>query len=211
MTTEMTEAQRELEDARREREELDSLIEGLEAQVRAGETVAAERQLAERYGVQRLARLRQEAAEQRVRDAEAAALAERRRQAEAAAQADLEILGVDRLAEALGVAVNALAELQRLGDARQAALDRHARAFLDLGMDGKIRHRDGGWVVFEAGGERYDTRQDGCKGARLVELAREELARRGQNAQRAAKGRGPLAPLPHAVARHLAERTGAAA
>lgn len=205
MTQELTEAQRELADARREREELDQLIGGLEAQVREGEAAEAEQQLAEEYSVRRLAELRAEAAEQRVRAAEAAALKERRREAEAAAQADLEILSVGRLAEALTAAVSALEELKRMGDARQAALERHARAFLELGMDDKIRHKDGRWVVFEAGGVKYDTMQDGCGGARLIELAGEELTRRAQAARQQGQGFGPPAPLPHPVTRHLAK------
>ncbi|MGC2997418.1 hypothetical protein ACPF8X_03175 [Streptomyces sp. G35A] len=206
MSQELTEAQAQLEDARREKAELDELIAGLEQQVRAGENEEAERCLGEQYSLERLARLRQEAAEQRVRDAEAAELEQRRREAEAAAQADLEILSVGRLAEALDAAVNALAELQRLGDARQAALERHAKAFLDLGMDDRVRHREGRWVVFEAGGTKYDTVQDGCGGERLVALAGKELVRRGQDAQRVVKGFGRLEPLPHPVTRHLAER-----
>jgi hypothetical protein len=62
-TEELTQAQRELNDARREREELDGLISGLEEQVRAGEASDAEQQLAERYSLQKLAQLRQQAAE----------------------------------------------------------------------------------------------------------------------------------------------------
>jgi hypothetical protein len=210
-TEELTQAQRELNDARREREELDGLISGLEEQVRAGEASDAEQQLAERYSLQKLAQLRQQAAERRVRDAEAAALTERRRQAEAAAQADLEILGVDRLAAALDAAVNALGELQRLGDARQDALRRHAATFVELGMDDKIVHRDGGWVVFEAGGERYDTQGDGCQGQRLVQLAGEELARRGQIAGRTERGFAAPEALPHKLTAHLARKQAEAA
>ncbi|MGV4889258.1 hypothetical protein ACSR0Z_22120 [Streptomyces viridosporus] len=207
-TAALPDVRAQLEGAQRAKAEIEARISGLEAQVSAGAAEAAERQLAEEYAQLRLTQLREEAAEERVRAAEAAAVAERRREAEAAAIADLEILGVGRLAEALDTAVSALQELKRLGDARQAALERHARAFIDLGMDDKIRHRDGRWIVFEAGGVKYDTAQDNCQGARLVELAQKELAHREQNVRYQAQGFNPLAPLAHPVTRHLAERAG---
>ncbi|MFI9174890.1 hypothetical protein [Streptomyces lincolnensis] len=204
MSEELVEARERLDDARRQKEEAGSLVAALEERVRAGDEEVAALELGEQHGLLRLAELQQERAEQRVREAEAAELAQRRRAAEAAAVADFEILSVDRLAQALDLAVQALTELKRLGDARQTAVDRHARAFLDLGMTDKIRHQDGRWIVFEADGGVYDTVQDGCQGAKLVELAVKELTRREQDARRQVKGHGPVEPLPHPVARCLA-------
>ncbi|MFI8303693.1 hypothetical protein ACIF80_09610 [Streptomyces sp. NPDC085927] len=204
-TTPLADAQAQLEDAQRVKEEIEARIADLEAQVHAGAAETAERQLAEEYAQRRLAELRAEAAAAKVRRAEAAALEERRRAAVAAAVADFEILSHARLAEALEAAVKALEELKRLGDARQAAVERHATAFVELGMDGHIVHQDGGWVVFTAGGDRYDNRSDRCEGATLVGLATGELDRRAQAVRRLEQGFEPPEPLPHPVTRHLAE------
>ncbi|PZH20150.1 hypothetical protein C1I97_01610 [Streptomyces sp. NTH33] len=200
---ELSEAQRELADARREKTQLDERIAALEAQVRAGDEQAAEQQLVEQYAQQRLAQLRQEAAEQRVREAAAAELGQKRREAEAAAQADLEALGMPALAEALEDAVRALDRLQRLGDARQHAIVKHAKAFVELEMRDRIVHKDGGWIVFEAGGVKFDTNQDHCQGANLVKLATGELDRRRQSARQIEQGYGPLEPFPHPVTRYI--------
>jgi hypothetical protein len=203
--------QEQLADARAELDELQGLIDGLEEQVREGDDREAEMELGRQYGLKRLAELRREAAERRASKAVAEEKARRRLEAEAAAQADLEQLGVDRLASALDTAVQALADLKALGDARQAALERHARAYVDLGMKDRIVHQDGHWVRFQAGGAVYDTNQDQCSGNALLALVQQELKRRELIPDRVAKGFTPLEPIPHPVTRYLAERAGDAA
>ncbi|MFE4408359.1 hypothetical protein [Streptomyces sp. NPDC056821] len=205
-TTSLADARAQLADANREKTEIEGRISALEAQVRAGDEQAAEQQLVEQYAQQRLAQLRQEAAEQRVREAEAAELAEKRREAEAAAQADLEALSVPVLAAAFEDAVRALDRLQQLGDARQAAIERHARVFVELEMRDRIRHKEGSWIVFVAGGVKYDTNQDHCQGASLVKWATGELDRRQQSARRIEQGYRPLEPFPHPVTRYIDEQ-----
>jgi hypothetical protein len=202
--TDTTEAQRELLDARRERAEIDGLIAGLEDQVRAGEAEEAERDLGEKYSLQRLALLRQEAAERRVKEAELAAVEERRNAALAAAGAELESLSPDVLAEACEEALQAIEKVQRLGDTRQAAIARHAQTFLDLGLRDRIRHQDASWVVFEVDGVRFDTRQDALDGRSLLSAIDGERARRAQIPGRLAKGFAPPEPTAHPMARLLA-------
>ncbi|MFD3525061.1 hypothetical protein [Streptomyces sp. NPDC058653] len=207
MTTELTEAQRQLADAQKEKAELDGLIQGLEKQVLAGEAEETERELTEQYGLARLAKLRQEAAERRVKDAAAAEVQERRQAALVAARKELERLAPERLAEACEAALEAIERVQQLGDARQAAVERHAAVFLDLGMSGRILHQDSSWVVFEVDGVRYDTRQDSLDGRRLLAVIEGERVRRAQIPGRLAKGFTPPAPEAHPVAQLLAAQT----
>lgn len=204
-------AREQLADAQAEMDELQQLIDGLEDQVREGDETKAQMKLGEAFGLKRLAELRREAAERKVARAEAEERAQQRLEAEAAAQADLEQLGVDRLAAAFDTAVRALTDLKTLGDARQAAIERHAQAYVNLGMRDRILHQDGRWVRFEVGGVQYDTNQDQCGGDVLLSLVERELKRREQVAGRMAKGYAPPEPLPHPVTRRLAEREGEAA
>lgn len=209
----MTEQQTEktphaqLADARAELGELQSLIDGLEDKVRDGDETEAQMELGRQYGLKRLATLRKESAERRVAKAEAARLQQQRLEAEAAARTELGRLGIDRLASALDAAVEALATLRKLGDARQAAIVQHGQAYVSLGMTDRIRHQDGGWTVFEVAGQVYDTNQDKCAGSVLVDLAMRELERRLVVAPlRAGKGFPPPEPIEHPVTRHLAAR-----
>ena len=211
MTEQQTEKtpHEQLADARAELGELQGLIDGLEAKVRDGDETEAEMELGRQYGLKRLATLRRDAAERRVAKAEVERLRQQRVEAEAAAAADLGQLGVDRLASALDTAVQALTALKALGDARHAALERHGRAYADLGMTDRIRHREGGWVVFEVAGQVYDTNQDHCQGRTLVDLAMRELERRTVlTPLRTGKGFPPPDPIGHPVTQHLAQREG---
>lgn len=211
MTEQQTEKtpHEQLADAKTELGELQGLINGLEEQVREGDETEAVMRLGEAFGLKRLAALRREAAERKVARAEAEQLAQRRLEVEAAAQADLEQLGVDRLAAALDVAVKALATLKQLGDARQTAIHKHARAYVDLGMTDRIRHQDGHWTVYEVAGQVYDTNQDRCQGDALVQLAMHEMDRRlVQGPARVSRGFPPPEPFDHPVTRHLAARDG---
>lgn len=206
MTTELSEAQRELADNRAEIAELQGLIDGLEEKVRDGEAVEEAQQLGEKYGVLRVAQLRKEAVERKLKRAEAAELRERQEKAERAARGELESLGPERLAEACEEALRAIERVQQLGDARQAAVVRHAKAFADLEMRDRIRHQDGGWVVFEAGGVRYDTKQDHLDGRSLLAAIEGERQRRAQIPGRRAKGFPAPEPASHPVAQLLAQR-----
>jgi hypothetical protein len=198
----------QLADAHTELDELQGLIDGLEEKVREGDETDAAMELGKQYGLKRLASLRRDAAGRKVARAEAEERAQRRLEAEAAAEADLEQLGVDRLATALDTAVQALADLKSLGDTRRAALERHARAYVELGMTDRILHQDGGWVRFTVGDAVYDTHQDQCAGDALLALAQEELKRRAAIPDRMARGFTPPEPIRHPVTLHLAERVG---
>jgi hypothetical protein len=156
MTTDLSGAQRELDDARRERAELDELIEGLEGQVRAGEASEAEQQLAERYSLARLAQLRQEAAEQRVRDAEAAELAGRRDAALQEAQAALGAVSGAVLAEKYAAALAALDDLAAACKQRDESTRRHLAVFRELGMAEQIVADQPHQQIIEVGEERFE-------------------------------------------------------
>lgn len=197
-----TTPQEELSAARAEAAELQGHIDRLEEQVREGDEREAAQELGRAFGLRRLVQLRQEAAERKVARAEAEERARRRLAAIAGAEADLTQLGIDRLAGAFTEAVEALERLARLGDARQDAIERHGRAFVDLGLP--VRHREGKWVVFEVNGTVYDTHQDHCDGARLLRLVQEELERRKQITRRLDLGFAPPEPLAHPVTQYLA-------
>ncbi|MFJ3141407.1 hypothetical protein ACIPJM_02945 [Streptomyces halstedii] len=210
MTAELAEARAQLEDARREKAELDGLIAGLEAQVVDEESAEAERRLAEQYSLERLARVRQEAARKRVERAEVAELRERREAAVRAAAEELESLGLERLAEACEEALRAIGRVCELGDARQAAVVRHAKAFLELGMLDRVHHHAGSWVVFEADGVRYDTQNEHLDGRALLTVVEGERHRRTLIPGRRAKGFTGPEPDRHPVAQLLAKRLDAA-
>ena len=197
-----TTPQEELSAARAEAAELQDHIDRLEAQVRDGDEREAAEELGKAFGLRRLVQLRQEAAERKVARAEAEERARRRLAAIAGAEADLTQLGIDRLAAAFTQAVEALERLARLGDTRQDAIERHGRAFVDLGLP--VRHQDGGWIVFEVSGTVYDSHQDHCDGARLLRLVQEELERRKGMSRRLDLGFAPPEPLLHPVTQYLA-------
>lgn len=200
-----TTPQEELSTARAEAAELQGHIDRLEEQVREGDEREAAEELGKAFGLRRLVQLRQEAAERKVARAEAGERARRRLAAIAGAEADLTQLGIDRLAGAFTEAVEALERLARLGDTRQDAIERHGRAFVDLGLP--LRHLDGKWVVFEVNGTVYDTHQDHCDGARLLRLVQEELERRKAVTRRLDLGFAPPEPLAHPVTQYIAATT----
>ncbi|MGQ4355266.1 hypothetical protein [Streptomyces drozdowiczii] len=204
MTTELSEAQRELADTRAEIAELQGLIDGLEEKVRNGEAAEEAQQIGEQYGLKRLAELRQEAAQRKLAKAEAADLARRREAAVQAAREELEPLSPERLAEECEAALQVIERVHSLGDARQAAIVRHAKVFLELGMQDRIRHRDGAWVVFEVGGARYDTSQDCLGGRALLAAIDGERYRRALIPARRAQGFSGPEPDNHPMSRLLA-------
>ncbi|MFJ3088923.1 hypothetical protein [Streptomyces sp. NPDC086838] len=203
-------AQQELADTRAEIAELQGLINGLEEQVREGEAVDEAQQLGERYGVLRVAQLRQEAAQRKLAKAEAAELQDRRQEAVRAAGEELGALSPERLAAACEEALGVIDRLQQLGDARQEAIQRHAKVFLELGMQDRIRHRDGAWVVFEVDGARYDTRQDHLDGRALLAAVEAERYRRALIPARRAQGFSGPEPDSNPMARLLAANADAA-
>ncbi|MEU2800238.1 hypothetical protein [Streptomyces sp. NPDC007117] len=138
MTTELSEAQRELADNRAEIAELQGLIDGLEEKVREGEEAEEAQLLGEQYGLKRLAELRQEAAERKLAKAEAADLARRRSEAEEAARAGMVELSDAVLAEKYAAALNALDDLAEACVRREDAIREHLAVFADLGMPNVI-------------------------------------------------------------------------
>ncbi|MFB7555342.1 hypothetical protein [Streptomyces brevispora] len=208
--SELTEARAQLDDAHREKSELDELIAGLERQVVDGESEEAEQRLGEQYSLERLARVRQQAAAKRVERAEALELQERRQAAVQAAKVELEALTPERLAEACEDALGVIDRVCRLGDARQAAVVRHAQAFLELGMQDRIRHKDGSWVVYEVDGVRYDTQQGGLGSRALLVAIEAERLRRAQIPVRRAQGQSGPEPDSHPMAQLLAANADAA-
>lgn len=211
MTEELAGARARLEDAKRQRGEAGALIEALEDRVRDGDEEVAALELGEQHGLLRLAVLQQERAEQQVKAAEAAELVQRRQAAVQAATDELDALSPDVLAVACDEALQAIDRVQQLGDARQAAVERHAQAFLDLGMRDRIRHQDGSWVVFEVDGDRYDTRQDSLGGRALLAAIEGERLRRAQIPGRLAKGFPPPVASSHPMAQLLAANAGVVA
>jgi len=198
-----TTAQEELSAAKAEAQELQDHIDRLEAQVREGDEREAAEELGRAFGLRRLVQLRQEAAERKVARAQAEEAARRRLATVAAAEADLTQLGIDRIAAVFTEAVEALEQLDRLCKARQDAIERHGRAFVDVGLP--LHHQDGGWVVFEVEGTRYDTRHDACRPEILASLVQQELVRRSQITRRLDLGFTPPEPLAHPVTRFLAD------
>ncbi|MGW6584438.1 hypothetical protein [Streptomyces globisporus] len=138
MTTELSEAQRELADNRAEIAELQGLIDGLEERVREGEAAEEAQLLGERYGLKRLAELRQEAAERKLAKAEAAEEARRRGEAEEAARADLAAVSDEVIADKFMAALAALDDLAEVCVQREASVWRHLKVFAGLGMPNVI-------------------------------------------------------------------------
>lgn len=204
MTQQMAAAQAQLEDAKQQKAEADELIAALEERVQSGGEEVTALEMGEQYGVQRLAALQQERAERLVAEAEAADLARRREEAEAAACREMEALSSEALTQACEKAMKAIDAVQRLGDERQSALERHAKAFVELGMTDKILHCEGSWIVFEAGGSRYDTSQDKHQGRTLLAVIEGERARRAQIPNRRARGYTDPEPQKHPVGQLLA-------
>lgn len=209
MSEQMATAQAQLEDAQRQKAEADDLIRALERRVHDGDVEVTAIEMGEQYGVQRLAALQQQRADRLVAEAEAADLARRRQEAEEAARRELEAVSPEVLADACEAALLALERVHALGAERQAVLRRHAQTYLSLGMTDKVRHQEGSWIVYEAGGAVYDTHQDPYRPDVLLSLVEGERTRRTRIAARLAKGFPAPDPAPHPMARLLAERTSA--
>ncbi|MET8377444.1 hypothetical protein [Streptomyces microflavus] len=155
MTTELSSAQRELADTRAEIAEMQGVIDTLEEQVREGEAAEEAQQLAERYGLKRLAELRQEAAERKLAKAEAAELARRRGEAEAAARVDMVELSDAALAAKYAAALAALDDLAEVCVRREDAMREHLRTFAELGMENVIANAPP-QHIFTLGGELFE-------------------------------------------------------
>lgn len=208
--SELTASQQELADTKAEIAEMQGVIDALEEKVREGEAADEAQELGERYGVMRLTELRLEAAERKLAKAESLELQERRQAAVQAAREELGALSPERLAEACEEAVAAIERVCRLGDARLAAVARHAQAFVDLGLRDRIRHQDGSWVVYEVDGVRYDTQQEPFGGHALLAAVEAERHRRTQIPARRAKGFPGPEPVKHPMAKLLAANADAA-
>ncbi|MFF3891803.1 hypothetical protein ACFYY3_01085 [Streptomyces sp. NPDC001812] len=203
---ELSEARGQLEDAQREKTELDALIQGLEEQVREGNEHQAVEELGRQWSVRRLVELRQEAAERRLLEAEALERERQLREKVAAAEADLTQLTPAQFAPAFDEAVSALEKLAAMGAAYQEAVNRHARALVDAGSDHVAFHQEGVFTALRFGGHEFRTSDSYMTPAALLKLVQDERARRAQLPDRLAKGFAPLEPLPHPVTRHIAEQ-----
>ncbi|MFJ1788378.1 hypothetical protein ACIOML_29240 [Streptomyces anulatus] len=155
MTTELSEAQRELADNRAEIAELQGLIDGLEERVREGEAAEEAQQLGEQYGLKRLAELRQEAAERKLAKAEAADLDRRRDKAEAAARADMVELSDAALAKKYAAALASLDDLAAVCVRREDAMRKHLKVFVELGMENVIANAPP-QHIFALEGEKFE-------------------------------------------------------
>ncbi|MBK6040824.1 hypothetical protein [Streptomyces sp. MBT55] len=147
MTTELSEAQRELADNRAEIAELQGLIDGLEEKVRNGEEAEEAQQLGEQYGLKRLAELRQEAAERKLAKAEAAEEARRRGEAEEAARADLGAASDEVIADKFTAALAALDDLAEVCVQRETAVRTHLKAFAELGMPNVVANENPQFII----------------------------------------------------------------
>ncbi|MGW6462584.1 hypothetical protein [Streptomyces rubiginosohelvolus] len=147
MTTELSEAQRELADNRAEIAELQGLIDGLEERVREGEAAEEAQQLGEQYGLKRLAELRQEAAERKLAKAETAEEARRRGEAEEAARADLTAASDEVIADKFMAALAALDDLAEVCVRRETAVRTHLKAFVELGMPNVVANENPQFII----------------------------------------------------------------
>lgn len=154
--TNLAEAQRELEDARREKTELDDLIEGLEQQVLDGNEAQATRELGEKFGLQRLAELRQERAEKRVQDAEIARRAQLLKDAQEDATEALTAVSADVVAGAYVAALAAVTELVEACRTREAAILEHARALRSAGDTQLLVATGDARRIIDVNGERFE-------------------------------------------------------
>ncbi|MGW3927846.1 hypothetical protein ACWECC_07075 [Streptomyces microflavus] len=131
-------AQQELADTRAEIAEMQGVIDTLEEQVREGEAAEEAQQMAERYGLKRLAELRQEAAERKLAKAEAAEVVRRRGEAEEAARTDLGAASDEVIAAKYRAALAALDDLAEVCVQREIAVRAHLKAFAALDMPNVI-------------------------------------------------------------------------
>ncbi|MER6601829.1 hypothetical protein [Streptomyces parvus] len=155
MTTELSEAQRELADNRAEIAELQGLIDGLEEKVRNGEEAEEAQQLGEQYGLKRLAELRQEAAERKLAKAEAAEEARRRVEAEEAARADLGAASDEVIADKFMAALAALDDLAEVCVQRETTVRTHLKAFVELDMPNVIANTNPQFI-FRLDGTKFE-------------------------------------------------------
>ncbi|MEV1088008.1 hypothetical protein [Streptomyces microflavus] len=155
MTAELTEAQQELADTRAEIAEMQGVIDTLEEQVREGEASQEAQALGEKYGVLRLAELRQEAAGRKLKRAEAAEAARRRGEAEDAARADMVELSDAALAAKYAAALAALDDLAEVCVRREDAMLGHLKTFADLKMTNVIANAPP-QHIFALDGEKFE-------------------------------------------------------
>ncbi|MEV7427007.1 hypothetical protein [Streptomyces sp. NPDC091212] len=155
-TQDLSEAQRQLADAQAEKTELDGLIEGLEAQVLAGEEEAAAKQLGEKWSLRRLAELRRQRADRRLKEAEAADLARRQSEARKAAAVDLETLAVGVVFEKYRAALVAVDDFMTVCAAREGAILTHSRALEAVGDKQMLVDTGDSRIMLDLPGERFE-------------------------------------------------------
>lgn len=153
--SELTQAQQELADTRAEIAEMQGVIDVLEEQVREGEEAEEAQQIAERYGLKRLAELRQEAAERKLAKAETAEAARRRGEAEEAARADLGAASDEVIADKYRAALAALDDLAEVCVQRETAVRTHLRAFAELDMPNVIANKNPQFI-FQVDGTKFE-------------------------------------------------------
>lgn len=175
MSEELADARARLEDAQRQKDEADALIEALEQQVVDGQDEVVVLEAGQQYGMQRLAELQRQRAQKQVQAAEAAALEERRGQALAAAGADLSGFSMEVIAQKYGAALAALDDLAAACDAREAAIVRHRVVFEQLGMDGSIPANTPHQRIIEVSGERFE--EGACKAELMASRVVARLSR----------------------------------
>ncbi|MFD3972943.1 hypothetical protein [Streptomyces cyaneofuscatus] len=175
--SELTAAQQELADTRAEIAEMQGVIDVLEERVREGEEAEEAQQIAERYGLKRLAELRQEAAERKLAKAEAAEAARRRGEAEEAARADLGAASDEVIADKFMAAVAALDALAEVCVQRETAVRTHLKAFVELDMPNVIANENPQFII----------RVDGTK-FEVGERKAQELVSRAINRVYAVRG-----------------------
>ncbi|MEU3835578.1 hypothetical protein [Streptomyces microflavus] len=151
----LTEAQQELADTRAEIAEMQGVIDVLEEKVREGEEAEEAQQLAERYGLKRLAELRQEAAERKLAKAEAAELARQRGAAEATARADLGAASDEVIVAKYRAALAALDDLAEVCVQREAAVRTHLKAFAELDMPNVVANSNPQFI-FRVDGTKFE-------------------------------------------------------
>ncbi|MFE7229882.1 hypothetical protein ACFVAF_04240 [Streptomyces sp. NPDC057596] len=155
MSTDLEAARAQLADARREKEEVDGLIDALEERVRSGQEQVNAQQLGEKYGLQRLAELQQERAERRVEAAEAEARRQALAEARKVAADELSAVSTEALDVLHRKALVALDDFVSACQAREQAIGRHADQLKQLGDRQIWVDTNSSDVAVRVGGELY--------------------------------------------------------